>query len=126
MLANEYQRLAMRTNDSKSTDRLTKKMIQYFSQPQDIGGIIQGCLGLSGEVGELNDMIKKWIFHEADIDSQHLMKELGDVLWYVALICESCGWSMEAVMELNIEKLKARYPEGFSVELSAHRKEDDV
>lgn len=113
----------MRTNDGKATSRL---MTAEFPQGSDIGGILNGCLGLSGEVGEFNDMVKKSIFHEKELDIDHAKKELGDVLWYVAMICFSFGWNLDEVMRMNIDKLKARYPEGFSVENSLHRKEGDV
>jgi hypothetical protein len=63
---------------------------------------------LSGEVGEFNDMIKKWVFHEKELDMEHAKKEMGDV------------------MQTNIDKLKARYPEGFSADRSLHRAEGDV
>lgn len=126
MTGNEYQKLAMRTNDKKASVRLYE-MFQFHDWfGEDLGGILDGCLGLSGEVGELNDMVKKWIFHEADIDMTHLKKELGDVLWYVAMVCESCGWTLEDVMQVNIEKLQNRYPEGFDPHRSAHREEGDV
>ena len=56
------------------------------------------------------------------IDYQRLaMKELGDVLWYVAMICHSFGWNLNTIMQMNVDKLKARYPEGFDVDKSAHR-----
>lgn len=55
-----------------------------------------------------------------------MMKELGDCLWMIAEACEAIGTSMDAVMEMNIEKLKARYPDGFEVERSLHREEWDV
>ena len=127
MNGNEYQALAMRTNDGKATQRLHGKMVDYrFDLGMDIGGILNGCLGLSGEVGEFNDMVKKWIFHEKPLDVEHAQKEVGDVLWYVAMICHSFGWDMGAIMQQNIDKLKARYPEGFDVNKSAHRKEGDV
>ena len=140
MNGNEYQKLAMRTNDGKNTDRLSDRlyMIEFFRDAEDnsefkhpcslcdLGGILNGCLGLSGEVGEFVDLIKKWIFHEKKMDYGHAMKELGDVLWYIAMICHSFGWSLDSIMEMNIEKLKARYPEGFSVEKSAHRAADDI
>lgn len=70
--------------------------------------------------------MKKWIFHEKPLDVEHAQKEIGDVLWYVAMICHSFGWDMDAIMQQNIDKLKARYPEGFDVDKSAHRKEGDV
>lgn len=135
MNANKYQKLAMRTNDGKASDRLIGKMQEYdmkFSNEQsnkesvDIGGIFNACLGLSGEVGEFNDMIKKWVFHEKELDMEHAKKEAGDILWYVVMLCESFGWNMEEIMQMNVDKLKARYPEGFDVERANHRAEGDV
>nr|DAW27506.1 MAG TPA: NTP-PPase-like protein [Caudoviricetes sp.] len=135
MNANKYQKLAMRTNDGKASDRLIWKMHEYdmkFSSEQsnkesvDIGGIFNACLGLSGEVGEFNDMIKKWVFHEKELDMEHAKKEAGDILWYVVMLCESFGWNMEEIMQMNVDKLKARYPEGFDVERANHRAEGDV
>ena len=129
----DYQNLAMRTNDGKATERMAK-MMDAFSvaeseepgRPGGLGGILNGCLGLSGEVGEFNDMVKKWIFHEKALDAEHAQKEMGDILWYIAMICHSFGWDMNQIMQMNIDKLKARYPDGFDVELSAHRKAGDV
>lgn len=136
MNGREYQDLAMRTNDGNAKERLLNKMIinDFFKLKKaecpdanyDMGGIINGCLGLSGEVGEFNDMIKKWIFHEKNLDVKHAQKELGDVLWYIAMICQSFDWDMNQIMQMNIDKLKARYPDGFDVELSTNRKESDV
>ena len=83
-------------------------------------------LGLSGEVGELNDMIKKWIFHKSDMDITHAKKELGDIMWYVACMAKSFGWSLEEIMQLNIDKLKERYPDGFDTEKANNRRKDDV
>lgn len=119
----EYQELAMRTNDRKCTDRLSSTIdkVIWETLSTDIGGIINASLGLSGEVGELNDMIKKWVFHGHDIDMQEVKKELGDICWYVAMMCESFGFDLEEVMELNIDKLKKRYPEGFSEQASINR-----
>nr|WP_270551488.1 nucleoside triphosphate pyrophosphohydrolase family protein [Dorea longicatena] len=135
MNANKYQKLAMRTNDGKASDRLIGKMQEYdmkFANDHsdndcvDIGGIFNACLGLSGEVGEFNDMIKKWVFHEKELDMEHAKKEAGDILWYVVMLCESFGWNMEEIMQMNVDKLKARYPEGFDVERANNRAEGDV
>lgn len=136
MTGSEYQKLAMRTNDGRSTERLLDKvdMIDFFKKAKggrdtenyDFGGILNACLGLSGEVGEFNDMIKKWIFHEKDLDKEHLKKEIGDVMWYVAMICESVGFDIDGVLQTNVDKLKARYPEGFDTYLANHRKEGDI
>ena len=127
MNGKDYQFSAMRTNDGNATLRLSNKVDNHLDDPRvDIGGILNGCLGLSGEAGEFCDLIKKWIFHEKPLDEEHAQKEMGDVLWYVAMICHSFGWDMDAIMQQNIEKLKARYPEGFDVKKSANRKEGDV
>ena len=135
MKAKEYQNLAMRTNDGKASDRLIGKMQEYdmkFANDHsdndcvDIGGIFNACLGLSGEVGEFNDMIKKWVFHEKELDMEHAKKEAGDILWYVVMLCESFGWNMEEIMQMNVDKLKARYPDGFDVERANNRAEGDV
>lgn len=126
MTGNDYQVQAMRTNDKRAGMRLDAKMVQSQWYDEDFGGIINACLGLSGEVGELNDLIKKWVFHDADIDLDHLKKEVGDILWYVAMMCDSCGWKLDDVMQMNVDKLKKRYPEGFDPFRSAHRKAGDV
>ena len=136
MVGNEYQKLASRTNDGLATDRLFDKiaLIQFVKETgakdslasYDLGGVVNACLGLAGEVGELNDMIKKWVFHEKELDETHLKKELGDVMWYVAMMCQSMGWELDDVLQLNIDKLIARYPEGFDVERANHRQAGDV
>ena len=125
MTGNEYQELAMRTNDGKATERLNFWM-DCNDTTLDVGGILNGCLGLSGEVGEFNDMVKKWIFHNTKLDRDHAKKEIGDCAWYLAMICHSFGWNLDEIMQMNVDKLKARYPEGFDTELSNHRKSDDV
>ena len=143
MTGTEYKALAMRTNDGQCTQRLRNKansIEQYrayldYGLPEvgigaemdvDLGGIINGLFGLSGEVGELTDMVKKWIFHESNLDEDHAKKELGDVMWYIAMICESFGWNLDTIMQMNIDKLKKRYPEGFDTERANNRKPEDV
>ena len=124
MTGNSYQKLAMRTNDGESTNRLNDSLKGNYDK--DTGGILMACLGLSGEVGEFNDMIKKSIFHRTDFDEEHAKKELGDIMWYVAMMCTSFGWQLDEIMEMNIDKLKKRYPEGFNVYDANHRGEGDV
>lgn len=137
MTGNEYQKLAMRTNDGKCTDRLCgsiERIADYNSgtrigkhvEAVDIGGVVNGLFGLSGEAGELIDMIKKWIFHNKSLDITHAQKELGDVMWYVAMICESFGWSLDEIMQMNIDKLKKRYPDGFDTERANNKSPEDV
>lgn len=124
MTPNEYQELAMRTNDRNASFRL--RQAQVDNTEYDVGGIFNACLGLSGEVGEFNDMIKKWVFHEKELDVEHLKKECGDILWYIAMMCHSFNWNMEEIMKMNVDKLKSRYPDGFDTYLANHSKENDM
>lgn len=139
MTGNEYQALAMRTNDGKSTDRVisgvltcdlkwlrNQNVVREDTEGLDLGGVLNGCLGLAGESGEVLDMVKKWVFHEKGLDKDHLKKELGDVMWYVAMLCESFGFDLDEILQMNVDKLKARYPEGFDPEKANHRKPGDV
>lgn len=138
MTGNDYQKLAMRTNDGKATNRVIQSILtcdmEYLHGQNvvrkedmiDIGGILNGCLGLSGESGETLDMIKRFVFHEKELDEEHLKKELGDVMWYVAMICESVGFDLDDVMQTNIDKLVSRYPDGFDTYRANHRAKDDV
>lgn len=80
-------------------------------------------LGIAGEVGEVADLVKKSLFHGHKIDQESIKKELGDVLWYMAQLARLAGITLEDVAVANIEKLKERYPDGFSVEASINRKD---
>lgn len=135
MQGDKYQALAMamRTNDKKSTDRLEKKIddLKIGNRGEDtprieLGGVINAALGLSGEVGELNDMLKKWIFHEKQLDAEHLKREISDVCWCLALMCDSFEFNLDEIMQINIDKLKVRYPEGFDTYRANHRQAGDV
>lgn len=126
MEAKIYQQLAMRTNDGRASERVTDKLETITNDTYDIGGVLNGCLGLTGEAGEVSDMIKKWIFHQKELDTEHLKKEIGDVMWYVAMICESMEFDLDEIMQMNIDKLKARYPEGFDTVRANNRAENDV
>lgn len=111
MQINEYQDLAMRTaNTSLGKD----------SQ------LVNAALGMCGEAGEFANLIKKMNYQGHDKDQAHLVKELGDVCWYIALAATALGVDLELVMSMNIEKLKARYPKGFESKLSIVRSEGDV
>lgn len=127
MTGNDYQKLAMRTNDHESSYRLAKALMKVSNRGDiDFGGFMMACLGLSGEIGEFNDMMKKVIFHEADYDEEHAKKELGDICWYVAMMCESFGWTLDDILQMNVDKLKQRYPDGFDVKRANNRSEEDV
>lgn len=123
MEGNTYQFLAMRTNDGHSVDRLLKSV----DNPEyATGDLLNGVLGLTGEAGEVADLVKKGIFHEKGIDMEHLKKECGDVLWYLAQICHSVGITLDDVMKTNVDKLRDRYPDGFDTYRANNRKPEDV
>ena len=80
-------------------------------------------LGMVCEAGEVGDILKKHVFHKHILDIDEVKKEMGDVMWYLANLCNVLYIDMEEVAEMNINKLKARYPEGFSTDDSINRKE---
>lgn len=101
MNANEYQREAMRTATHKCYD------------------LANAALGLTREVREVADIIKKHLYQGHDLYPSEVIKELGDVLWYVALMADY----FNVVMQQSITKLKARYPDGFDPVKSVNREE---
>ncbi len=82
------------------------------------------AIGLTGEAGEVADLVKKGIFHQQGIDRTKMKKELGDVLWYLSALCTEFGFTLEEVMQQNVDKLKARFPEGYSPERTTFREGD--
>ena len=81
--------------------------------------------GMVAELGEIHSLYQK-VHQRHTIDVQHLKKEVGDLLWFIAEFCTACEWSMDEVASLNIQKLLERYPNGFEAERSLHRDENDI
>ena len=106
MNADEYQRLAVTTLNTA----LSKKDV-----------LINGVMGLCGESGEAIDIVKKHLAQGHPLDRDKLVKELGDIAWYLAETAYALDVPLSQVLEQNIEKLRARYPEGFECEKSIHR-----
>lgn len=79
----------------------------------DADFLVNAALGLSGETGEVIELVKKHRFHSKPLDPARFAEELGDVLWYLSALCEAQGLSLDKVARDNISKLEARYPEGF-------------
>lgn len=82
-------------------------------------------LGLSGETGEVIDLIKKEFFQGHKRNNEKLKDEIGDVFWYLANLCNELGYDIETILDINIEKLNKRYPEGFKKEDSENRKNEE-
>lgn len=108
MTINEYQTLAMKTLNPS----LSKKDI-----------LINGVMGLCGESGEAIDIVKKHLAQGHALDREKLIKELGDVAWYLAETAYALDVDLENVLTKNIEKLAMRYPDGFDTEKSVNRLE---
>ena len=87
-------------------------------------GLNCAAMGLAGEAGEVCDLVKKVQHHRQPLDETKLRKELGDVLWYLAHACNVMGWKLEDVAAANVEKLRARYPNGFTPEDSVARRDE--
>lgn len=109
MTLNEYQTSALRT---------------AHRQPQREDDLLHGAAGVTTEAGELMDIFKRFRFYGKPVDWVHVKEEAGDVLWYLALVCEAAGISLEEAAKANIEKLRVRYPEKFSAESALNRNLD--
>lgn len=110
MTGNEYQKLAART--------INESLSKYYQEHHALHGMV-------GEIGELHSLYqKKYQGHL--MDENHAKKELGDLLWFIAEYCTAMDWQLEDIMQMNVDKLKARYPDGFDEEHSLHRAEGDV
>lgn len=111
MTINEYQQAALRTANKNlnSTEQLTN-----------------GLMGLNGEAGECIDILKKHLFQGHDLDRRHIAMELGDVAWYLVVSAHAVGYDLETIMEMNVAKLYARYPDGFDAEHSINRRATDI
>ena len=108
MTLNEYQRLALTT--------LNPALSRH-----DV--LINGVMGLCGESGEAIDLVKKHLAQGHELDREALIKELGDVAWYLAETAYALDVDLDEVCQRNIDKLKKRYPDGFRSENSVHRTE---
>lgn len=104
MNASDYQEQAARTQIDQPG----------FEIPGHEMMLVWNALGLAGEAGEVAELVKKGVFHRHSIDRAKLEKELGDVLWYASALCTALGLDLGDIMQINIEKLKVRYPNGYS------------
>lgn len=92
--------------------------------------LLTGSMGMCGETGEFSEIVKKVLFHGKPLTEEvraHMIKELGDVIWYWTNTCRALAVDPNVVIAMNVDKLSARYPGGsFSAEASATRKEGDI
>lgn len=105
MTTDEYEREVLRTAGSRNR--------------------LMATMGLAGETGEVVDLVKKVEFHGKPLDRAALVKELGDVLWYLTALRLFEGITLDEVMTTNVAKLRARFPDGFS-HAAANARADEV
>ena len=139
MTPNKYQKEALRTEQPTNTfhngtnyimlargSGKTMMLKNAIENEVQTNRLINGLMGLNGEAGEAIDILKKHLFQGHDLDREHLAKELGDVAWYLAVSADALGYSLEQILQMNIDKLRARYPDGFEAERSVNREDGDV
>ena len=121
-------------------DEVTSDQSKYFGdmvealqilqeQGVEVSRLLTAGIGMSGEIGEFNEIIKKCIFQGKEMDEDkimHLRKELGDIMWYVAQACLALNTNIEEIIDINTAKLSDRYPGGFDALKSASRKVGDI
>ena len=117
------------SDESKKSQALEDRM-DKLRQVVHVPKMLTAAIGLASETGELNEIVKKCMFQGKPMDEDtkyHMARELGDIIWYWIQACESINYDPNKIIEMNVEKLKARYPGGeFDVHYSENRKEGDL
>lgn len=120
------------SSSSNETDSFLERIasLQETNPDVNIALLTTGSMGLSSEGGEVAEIVKKVLFHGKDLSEEtrfHLQRELGDVIWYWMNTCRALNVDPNVIIEMNVEKLEARYPGGkFDVWHSENRKEGDL
>ena len=121
---------AVTSNESKSSESFSVRLRDLYSEGLPVERLLTAAVGMSAESGEFIEVVKKMIFQGKPVNEEnlfHLKRELGDVMWYVAQACMALDTTFDEIVEMNVDKLKARYPGGeFDVHKSENRKEGDV
>ena len=118
------------SQESKDSEAFTSRIADLYYQNFDTHRLLTAAVGLCAESGEFTEIIKKIIFQGKPVNEEnlfHLKRELGDVMWYVMQACHGLDVDLDEVIEMNINKLKSRYPGGeFDAHYSENRKDGDV
>ena len=121
---------AVTSNESKGSDAFTVRLRELYSEGLPVERLLTAAVGMSAESGEFTEIVKKMIFQGKPVNEEnlfHLKRELGDVMWYVAQACMALDTSFDEIVEMNVEKLKKRYPGGeFDVHKSENRAKGDL
>ena len=121
---------AVTSNESKSSESFSVRLRDLYSEGLPVERLLTAAVGMSAESGEFIEVVKKMIFQGKPVNEEnlfHLKRELGDVMWYVAQACMALDTSFDEIVEMNVEKLKKRYPGGeFDVHKSENRAKGDL
>ena len=129
---NDYAKFVISTTSQESlhTETLVDRLMEIHEKHYvEFSQLLTASIGMQAESGEFSEVIKKIIFQGKPFNEDeryHLKRELGDVLWYWVQGCTALGFTPQEVMEENIKKLEARYPNGFEVAKSEHRQVGDI
>ena len=115
---------------SKSSDKMRERIDYLNFKDIEMSRLLTAGIGLSGEVGEFNEIIKKIMFQEKtfdDVTHEHMKRELGDIMWYVAQACLALKLNLVDVINGNKKKLSKRFPHNqFEEDVDANRSPEDV
>lgn len=130
MSTREYQDFvsSVMSEASSNTDAFVSRIVELGQQGFSPAAALTAAIGLPGEAGEFSDLVKKVVFQGKPYTAElrdKMESELADIMWYVAAGCIAMGTDIDSLIARNSEKLKARYPDGFSVEKSENRKSND-
>ena len=130
--SNKYIEFVRQTTSPASSEypKLVERLNELETQGANVSRLMTAAFGMSAECGELVEIIKKIFLQGKSYNEDnviHMKKEAGDVLWYMSQLCIALDTTFEELMEINYQKLSARYPEGtFSVYKSENRKDGDL
>ena len=121
---------AVTSKESQDPEAFLYRLQELQGQGFRSERLLTASVGMCAEAGEFTEVVKKIIFQGKPVNEEnlfHLKRELGDIMWYVAQSCMGLDISLDEIMEMNVDKLKARYPGGeFDVHYSENRKEGDL
>jgi len=129
---NDYAKFVISTTSDESLHTIALISRLHTLQEKtkiEFPQLLTASIGMQAESGEFSEVIKKIIFQGKEYNEDerfHLMRELGDVLWYWVQGCTALGYTPQEVMEENIHKLESRYPNGFEVAMSENRQQGDI
>lgn len=125
MTPKQYLKNVLRTDFKNQNyypvyDRVNSSKYNYT----DLLRVLHGAIGMCGESGEVIDKVKKTLIYGKELNKKDLLNECGDVLWYMVILLHEIGYTLEDAMQANVDKLKRRYPNGFSEKDALERKDE--